>query len=410
MARGRGRSWLRVAGDIALTGAAVLGTICIVLVLAAAFFDARIILFSTGSMSPTIPAGSAAVVRQIPAAEIDVGDVITVDRPGRLPITHRVTGVTAVPGASDDARRITMRGDANPVDDALPYDVSSVRRVMFSVPGIAPVFAAFGNPWVLGTLTVAATALVIGVFWPKRGRRAEHSRPRRAPAAPAGHEDPQADNDDHPRRVRMRSGVVGSLAVLLTAASVLTPPVPARAAADERIIQGEVIRLVSIEPRRMSDIAPGTSAAWLVGVSADAPSPGTVDVEVSATGDAALDLRYEIRSCEVRWVDGACAEAATLVAEQTIPLDGAARGILSMAADQTRWLRILVTRPPQSDAALSGAVDIVVRAVGAGDDISTGPVGPLPATGAGVPWALSGLAVMLLALGAGAMRRGRRAS
>ena len=93
MARQRGRSWAGVAGDVALTVAAVLGTVCILLVIAAALFDVRIILFSTGSMSPTIPAGSAALVRSIPAADVQVGDVVKVERAGQLPITHRVTGV-----------------------------------------------------------------------------------------------------------------------------------------------------------------------------------------------------------------------------------------------------------------------------------------------------------------------------
>ena len=91
MAREDKRSWGAVVGDGALTVVAVLGAVCIALVIAAALFDVRIILFSTGSMSPTIPAGSAAVVRHIPAADIAVGDVVTVDRPGKLPITHRVT-------------------------------------------------------------------------------------------------------------------------------------------------------------------------------------------------------------------------------------------------------------------------------------------------------------------------------
>lgn len=159
----------RVIGDVLLWAAAVAGAICILLVVLAFTAQITLIMFRTGSMSPTIPAGSVAVVQRVPATEVEVGDVVTVDREGELPVTHRVT--TIAPGASADERVITMRGDANAVDDPFPYPVTSVRKVLFSVPGIALVVAGMGNPVVLGTLTVAATALVVWAFWPRGARR-----------------------------------------------------------------------------------------------------------------------------------------------------------------------------------------------------------------------------------------------
>lgn len=393
MRRVRGRSWAGVVADAALTVAAVLGTLCIVLVIAAAFFDVRIILFSTGSMSPTIPAGSAAVVRSIPASEVRVGDVITVDRPGKLPITHRATTVSPVPG-SDDLRRITMRGDANPVDDPVPYDVAQVRLVVFSVPGIAPTVAALGNPWVLGGLTIGATALVIGVFWPRSGRRSGAPAPAGDRAEPAG----------------VGAGTVIVAVAVLAGGGVLGAPGTARAdtADDVTVVQGEVIRLVSIDQPQMSDLLPGASASWQVGVSADAETPGTITVSLSSTGDAALDLRYAVRACAVRWVDGACPSAATLLTEQPVPLDGVARDILSMASDEQRWVQVLVTRPLASDAAAAGAVDITLRALGVGDDVSTGTGDGLAPTGSAAPWTLGAIGALLLAVGAGVAVRTRR--
>lgn len=161
--------------------AAAAGAICIVLAIAAAVFDVRVTLFSTGSMSPTIPAGAAAVARGIPASEVRVGDVVTVDRAGKLPITHRVTSVAPAPGGALDARRITMRGDANAVEDPFPYDVERVRIVVFSIPGVAPLIAAGATPPVMVAVTLAATVLVVAVFWPRRRRR----EPRRRRAAPS---------------------------------------------------------------------------------------------------------------------------------------------------------------------------------------------------------------------------------
>ena len=155
--------------DVVLWIAAVGGVICIALVVLAVTAQITLIMFSTGSMSPTIPAGSVAVVQRIDAAEIAVGDVVTVDREDDLPVTHRVTAIE--PGATGAERLITMRGDANASEDAFPYAVSSVRIVLFSIPGIATIVAGMGNPLVLGVLTLAATGLVIWAFWPRSDRR-----------------------------------------------------------------------------------------------------------------------------------------------------------------------------------------------------------------------------------------------
>lgn len=159
------RSVATALGEVLLWCAAAAGTICIVLVVLAITANITLIMFRTGSMSPTIPAGSVAVVQEVPAASVSVGDVVTVDRPGELPVTHRVTSIEA--GTSEEARTITMRGDANDVDDPHPYAVTTVRTVMFSIPGIAPVIAALGNPFVLGGITVAAALLVGWAFWPR---------------------------------------------------------------------------------------------------------------------------------------------------------------------------------------------------------------------------------------------------
>src|SRR5689334_10827494 len=107
----RSRSVTAVAGDVLLTLAAIAGAACILLVVAAVLFDVGIVLFRTGSMSPTIPVGSAALVREVPVRELHVGDVVTVDRPGRLPVTHRIVAIDDA--GAGGARRLTLRGDAN---------------------------------------------------------------------------------------------------------------------------------------------------------------------------------------------------------------------------------------------------------------------------------------------------------
>ncbi|GAB3119669.1 signal peptidase I [Glaciibacter psychrotolerans] len=166
----------RGLSETALNLAALGGLIALTLVALAFFFNISLIMFKTGSMSPTIPTGSVSIVHEIPAAEISVGDVVTVDRSGELPVTHRVTSASAV--AADGSRSITLKGDANELEDPAPYTVSQVRIVLWSAPGLAAVIVWFSNPLVLGSITCGATALVMGAFWPRRSAQREAAAPR----------------------------------------------------------------------------------------------------------------------------------------------------------------------------------------------------------------------------------------
>jgi signal peptidase I len=87
----------------------------------------------SGSMEPSIPVGSLALDRAIPAREVGIGDVITFSDPyvkGRL-VTHRVIDILQTP------RGLAYRtkGDANSARD--PWTIrlaGQVGRVSFSVP------------------------------------------------------------------------------------------------------------------------------------------------------------------------------------------------------------------------------------------------------------------------------------
>lgn len=159
-----------------LTLCSIGGALCLVALIAALLLDITLIMFKTGSMAPTIPAGSVAVVQEVRADSLSVGDVVTVDRPGSLPVTHRVLTVTP---AGDGLVTITMQGDANSVPDPAPYTVERVRTVLWSAPGLAPVLVAASKPAVMGGITVGVSALVMLVLWP-RGAKSTSPRRRRA--------------------------------------------------------------------------------------------------------------------------------------------------------------------------------------------------------------------------------------
>ena len=153
--------------DVALALAALAGVIAIGWGVATLFFGFSLITFATGSMAPTIPAGSIALVREVPAADLEVGQVVTLQRGGeRLPITHRIIGIEANP-AVRDGYIVSMQGDANTIPDTFPYYVKSGKVVLFSAAGGQAVSDAIGSPTALVVVTAGAGALVLWAFWPR---------------------------------------------------------------------------------------------------------------------------------------------------------------------------------------------------------------------------------------------------
>lgn len=356
-------------GQVLLTAAALVGLLCILAVPLALWFGISFTMFSTGSMAPTIPTGSVAVVREVPASQVAVGDIVTVQRPGELPVTHRVREVSGGPG---DIRTLVLRGDANNYDDSEPYQTTTVGLVLFSVPGVAPVVASLSNPIVLGGLTVAAAGLVLWAFWPRRH-------------------------------------VGAAVAVLVIAVATTQLPattVPAAAEVRERVVAGTVITLVAVgDDEAMTSLAPGMPVRWQVGVLSDPPEPGDLDVAIRASGSLASrtdGLQLSVASCPHRWLAGRCADGATeLVAPGPArAVAGDDHHVVELTAGEPRWLQVTAWLPGDATAP-SGDASVRITASGFGDSVSTEPERPLlPGTGA------DRLTTVLLVIGAVAVITG----
>ncbi|WP_219995692.1 signal peptidase I [Schumannella sp. 10F1B-5-1] len=365
--------------DVVLWLAAAGGAVCLAAVVAATVFHVTIILFSTGSMTPTIPAGSAAIVQQIPATEVKVGDVVTVDRPGgQLPITHRVRVIETVGGPDSAERDLTLRGDGNASDDPEPYRVNQVRIVRFSVPGVAPVVAGFGNPFVLGALTIGAAMLVTWAFWPRR-------RP--------GEPDPRDELE--PRAATAPGGATLAVVLVTAGAATLIPfvaPAPASAEELETIVRSEHIELISIgDVEAMESMAPGTSADWQVGVRSHDSDVGTLHVGLGLDSPpaSAAGLRVDVLGCDVRWSGGVCAagEEPYVVGSSVVAATAPATAMdarwfadVEIPAQQWMLVRVSVAEgiPNEAEALLR------VQVWGAGDaGVGSGGVGNGDGSGGG---------------------------
>jgi len=157
--------------SVLLTGGAVVGSLCLLVALVSALFGVKPLVFRTGSMGPEIPAGALAMARTVDAADLEVGDVVSVHDAEGVRVTHRVVDLQE----SGEQAVLTLRGDANTVPDAAPYPVAEADRVFWSVPWLGHAVAFLSSPLGLLLLGGSAVALLIVVFRPTprptRGKR-----------------------------------------------------------------------------------------------------------------------------------------------------------------------------------------------------------------------------------------------
>lgn len=389
-----GRRLARLAGGFLLTLAAAGGGLCLVFAVLAPMLHLSIVLFSTGSMSPELPAGSVALVRELPATQVRPGDVVTVDRPGALPITHRIVASRLV---GHGRVELVLRGDANAADDPEPYVVNRVRVLVAGVPFGANEVAALSSPLALGGATVGCALLVGWAFWPRRNGRARGER-----------------------RSRRRATMV-LLPLSIATAVIALPSTPARA--DEALaVKGGDLRLISVPSEGMQQpLHPGVTVRWMVGVSAQTVDSGSVGLGLAARGVLVPRLFVSVTLCDAAWSpEGRCPAASTPLARGPLadvarprdtarsftprPPDGV-QPIGTMPAGSSRWIAVdVLLESPASSVAAETSAEIDVWAWQSGDDV-VAHSGPEVLSDTGAPalgWQSVGLAVVAIGAGVGA--------
>jgi signal peptidase len=160
------------ARDIAVTIVGTIGMLAVVWLLVSWLFSLSVTVFITGSMSPTMPTGTGAIVQSVSAAELQVGDVVTVHRPDTgTPVTHRIVAIDDVEG-SPESRALTLKGDDNAYPDRDTYVVDEVGRVVASLPGVGTVIIWLKHPIAMGAIAVIVAAIAAWALWPSRQGRA----------------------------------------------------------------------------------------------------------------------------------------------------------------------------------------------------------------------------------------------
>jgi len=207
---------VRLLRELALTGGAVVGTLCLLVAVLGATADVRTLVFTSGSMAPAIRTGDLAVTRPVELAHLSPGDVVSVLDARGARVTHRVVGI-------DTGRHLlVLKGDANAVADPLPYPVDRADRVLFSVPAGGYVLTWLSSP--PATLLLGAYLMfLLSVLWP-----------RRTPAGPGRADTRRPD----PGRHRAGSTAAGLLVVAGLVAAGAPRPEPTLAAFTDAVPVG----------------------------------------------------------------------------------------------------------------------------------------------------------------------------
>lgn len=185
---------------------------------------------------------------------------------------------------------------------------------------------------------------------------------------------------------------------------------PAAALPTTEVVQGQFLRIVSTADWDAAAAMPvGTPLRWDLTVSADAPSPGTVRIALSARGS--LPLVLDARSCAQPWAGETCPSGVVPLREAWLPpLHGDQVALVSMADTDVVHLRLDVRRIA---GAGEGAEETTVRvyASGAGEEVDIGPEGgELAGTGMSpiVLLAFGGAVALLIVCGILLLERSRR--
>lgn len=123
--------------EVALTLGAVFGVGVAGVTVMAARSGMQPLVVRSGSMEPTIATGSMILVKRIDASEINIGDVLAVERDDHTRVTHRVVAIQP----RGEAAELTMKGDANEDPDPIPVTVRHAYRLAWQVPMVGKTLA-----------------------------------------------------------------------------------------------------------------------------------------------------------------------------------------------------------------------------------------------------------------------------
>ncbi|ERK73271.1 signal peptidase I [Leifsonia aquatica] len=176
--------WRVYAGirNVLLTAGAVVGGACILIFALGMFLGVKPAIVVSGSMLPTIPVGAMTFSLDRPASQLEVGDVVMVERPDDQGlVTHRIVELEKTGGRAS----LTLQGDNNDVTDPEPYLVKQAAVVVFTVPLLGYIADYVQRQGILvGVILLSVIAALLVLDPARLGRRREGEPESGTPSSP----------------------------------------------------------------------------------------------------------------------------------------------------------------------------------------------------------------------------------
>lgn len=262
--------------SIVLTAGAVVGGLCLLAAFVFVVFGIKPLVFMSGSMSPTIPAGGVAFARSVPATDLRPGDIVSVFTSEGARVTHRVVNVNG----TGDRRILVLKGDANKTPDAETYPVTAADRVIWSIPYLGYPISFLASPAGLFLLGACAVGVLVMGFGPRRNASGP---PGTNGQTRGGHRRGASPSVGRPAILgRKRRGTVA--AVPAAAALLVGTAAPTHAAfVDNSVVtSGAIPAATALQVPTNFQCSGGNGVSW--SAPASGPSPTSYDVNYVGSG------------------------------------------------------------------------------------------------------------------------------
>ena len=181
-------------GRVASTVGLVIVLVIAVLMILPSLLGFHRYVITSGSMEPAIPTGAVVYDRDVPVADLEVGDVITFVPPPEYdidtPVTHRIVEISAAPEDQREkataGRMFRTKGDANEARDPwlMVLDQPTQDRVEHHVPYMGYVYQWLSRRWVqllaIGLPALAIAVVIARALWREAGHAVRRERAARA--------------------------------------------------------------------------------------------------------------------------------------------------------------------------------------------------------------------------------------
>lgn len=380
---------------VRMAGRAAMGTLAVIVIFGVLIIGVglgsgyRPVIITTGSMTPTAPAGSLVIAG--PSERVHPGDILVMRRDGRATVTHRIVEIEY---NADGAPYAITRGDANAEIDAAPYALGGEELTgRWVVPGFGRLLLAMGSPLVaISVMTLAVSAIAFGAL--RRIWATEEPAPMPVAVRP---------ERGGSQRLRMAAGATvlgvtlagGGVAwsLYLSVASVGSNVFATAECFDARLAgvqkgqvtstaeQVETVTIGSVDPSRSFLLFSVRSSS---AESADSQVMGTLvdatTLEFHRRTDAATPPVVEIEWSVVEYACGVAVQRGVIPGDSTSQID------VPIAAVDPGTSFVTVSSAPDRADADFGADDLQIAELAAGDTLRVRTAGAPLSSGRSIAW------------------------